>query len=110
MARQGTAQFPEPGMRERDRDDIPGPSSNKGLKAMNITEANVRRLATREGYVLRKSRCRTPEDPSYGGFMLIEPQRNFAVVGVHPQPFSADLEEIHDWLTPMAPVSNGLAP
>ncbi len=66
---------------------------------MNITEANVRRLAAREGYLLRKSRSRTPQDPNYGGYMLIEPERNFAVLGVHPWPFSADLEEIHDWLT-----------
>ena len=65
---------------------------------MNITESKVRRLAAREGYVLRKSRCRTPDDPSYGGYMVIEPTRNFAVLGIHPWPFSASLEEAYDWL------------
>ena len=65
----------------------------------NLSEQTIRRLAKREGYLLRKSRSRAPQDLSYDGYMLIEPSRNFAVLGVSPWPFSADLEDIHAWLT-----------
>ncbi|GAC1688194.1 MAG: hypothetical protein PVS2B2_26960 [Candidatus Acidiferrum sp.] len=83
----------------RDRDDIPGPSSDKGRSQMNISESKMRLLAAREGYVLRKSRCRITDDPRYGGYMVIEPTRNFAVLGINPWPFSASLEEACDWLS-----------
>jgi hypothetical protein len=69
---------------------------------MNVSETKVRRLAARKGYVVRKSRYRTTEDPSYGGYMLIEPIRNFAVLGIFPWPFCADLDGIYDWLMQQA--------
>jgi hypothetical protein len=68
------------------------------MKAMQVSEQSVRRLAKREGYVLKKSRVRSPSDPSYGGYMLVEPERNFVVFGIGLYPYSADLEEIRTWL------------
>lgn len=65
---------------------------------MQITEEAVRRLARREGYVVRKSRSRDPNALGFGGFMLIDPSTNFAMVGQTPFVYSADLEEIRDWL------------
>ena len=64
----------------------------------NLSEQKIRRLAKREGYVLRKSRRRDPDSIEYGGYMLIDPDTNFAVLGTGPFLYSADLEEIGDWL------------
>ena len=43
-------------------------------------ETRARRAARRAGYVARKSRRRLSID-NYGGFLIIEPRRNFAVAG-----------------------------
>jgi hypothetical protein len=55
----------------------------------NLTETNVRRHAARKGYVLRKSRCRTPQDPRYRRSMLINPKTNCVVFGAQPWAFCA---------------------
>lgn len=65
---------------------------------MQMTEQAVRRLARREGYVLRKSRSRDPDNPSYGGYLLIEPERNLLMLGGGAFNYSADLDEVVDWL------------
>ena len=63
-----------------------------------ISESSVRRLARREGYIVRKSRTRDPDSIHFGGFMLIDSEINGAVLGCYPFEYSADLDAIHDWL------------
>ena len=65
---------------------------------MQLSDQSVRRLANRGGYVLNKSRSRDPNVPSYRRYMLIDAERNFGVPGGHLFAYSADLEEIRDWL------------
>lgn len=87
-------------MRERDRDDIPAFLKQKGYAMQNLSEQNIRRLAKREGYSLHKSRCRNPDQPGYGGYMLTDSTTSVVMLGGGPAfPYSADLEEISDWLT-----------
>lgn len=63
-----------------------------------VRENRLRRLTKRHGLWLVKSRCRTPSDLSYGGFMLIEPNRNFIVAGGDPFAFSLSLADVEAWL------------
>ena len=64
-----------------------------------INETAFRRLATKEGYMLSKSRVRDPDRIEFGGFMLIDPDTNFAVLGSWPYISSADLDEVSNWVT-----------
>ncbi len=59
-----------------------------------MTENNVRRLARRMGYVVRKSRRAIGPDNA-GAFMLIDANRNAVVLGPR---YDATLEEIASWL------------
>jgi len=59
-------------------------------------ENRVRRLAQREGYVVRKSRVRDWRYDDQGEFRLIEPTRNLCVLGSR---FDATLDDIEAWLT-----------
>ncbi len=63
-----------------------------------MTEANARRAIRRLGYILRKSRCRTPEDPSFGGYVIIEPERNIIVAGFHSSAYGYDLDDVIAWI------------
>jgi hypothetical protein len=71
-------------------------------------ERRIRRLAGRHGYAVRKSRERkhVPHSNNFGGYMLIESNRNFVVLG---ERFDATLEDIeaffsapHERLTDIA--------
>jgi hypothetical protein len=44
-------------------------------------EARARRAAKRAGLMARKSRWRYDSIDNYGGFQLIDPERNFVVLG-----------------------------
>ncbi len=65
----------------------------------SVSEQAIRRRAATRGYLVRKSRSRNPDAPGYGGFMLVEASRNLAVLGTTHFAYSADLEEIGDFLT-----------
>lgn len=67
------------------------PAENK------VRENRLRRTATRRGFRLEKSRGRDPRAPNYGGFMLAN-MWNMAVVGAHPSGYSANLDEIEEFL------------
>jgi hypothetical protein len=56
-------------------------------------EDRIRRLARHHGYALRKSRARKqlPRSDNHGEYMLINPQRNTAVLG---ERFNATLDDI----------------
>ena len=57
-------------------------------------EARLRRLAYRQGLVLRKSRRRIPKALDYGRFWLIDPRTN----GLVTSEYGIDLSEVEDWL------------
>ena len=57
-------------------------------------EARLRRLAYRQGLVLRKSRRRIPEALDYGRFWLIDPHTN----GLVTSESGLDLTEVEEWL------------
>ena len=61
-------------------------------------EARMRRLATRRGYILRKSRTRNPDAIDYGGYMLVTAERNLSVLGTAPFAFSASLDTVAAFL------------
>lgn len=62
-----------------------------------INETTVRRLAACQGSRLIKSRFRTPESPSYVGYMPADLRTNIGVAGASPLPYSLSLESA-GWL------------
>jgi hypothetical protein len=63
-----------------------------------VKENRVRRIASRRGYVLKKSRRRDPHAVDFGGYLLMDVRRNFAVLGGQGYAYSATLDEIEDYL------------
>lgn len=61
-------------------------------------EKRLRKLAKSKGLRLMKSRCRTPSDPSYGGYMLVDVYRNYVVEGAYRHEFDATLERVAMYL------------
>ena len=61
----------------------------------SLTESRVRRLARREGYMVRKSRSRTIHADNHGEYMLVDIGMNIPALGAR---YDASLEEIADWL------------
>ena len=59
------------------------------------SESGLRRLARREGYMVRKSRSRTIHADNHGEYMLVDVGQNIPALGFR---FDASLEEIADWL------------
>jgi len=53
---------------------------------------------SRRGYRLEKSRLRDQRAVGYGGFILIDANRNFAVYGAAPFAYSATLDDIERYL------------
>ncbi len=64
-------------------------------------EAHLRRLATRKGARLMKSRVRNPDDLRFGGYMIVDAERNFVIAGGEPYDFALDLEDAKAWLEDM---------
>lgn len=63
-----------------------------------IQENKLRRAAERQGLRLAKSRRRDERAVDYGGYMLIDAATNTAIVGGSPYSYSADLDQIEEWL------------
>ena len=59
----------------------------------DMNEAAVRRLARKHNLSLCKSRSRTPDDPSFGGCMIVDPYRNVVVEGARHLAYSLTLGE-----------------
>lgn len=66
---------------------------------MQMSENAVRRLAKRRGCTVRKSRARNPDAIEYGGFMLVDSETNGVILGGSPFAYSADLQDVSDYLT-----------
>jgi hypothetical protein len=65
-------------------------------------DSKARRSAKRIGLVACKSRRKHPLE-NHGGFMLVDPQYNFAVAGFHYD-FSA--KDVIEWCETTAPSKN----
>lgn len=61
-------------------------------------ERRMRRQAAKQGLCLVKSRCRTPEAPAWGGFILVD-HGNWVVAGGHPWAFSMNIDQVAEYLT-----------
>lgn len=58
-------------------------------------ESRLRRLASKHGYAVRKSRIRTPHINNQGEYMLVDTRSNICVLGSR---FDADLADIGEFL------------
>jgi hypothetical protein len=63
-------------------------------------EARLRRVARSVGIILQKSHSRTPEDPSFGGYMLVDARTNSVVEGARDHAFDLTIDEVEYWLEP----------
>lgn len=62
-------------------------------------EARIRRAASKINLIVRKSRYRHPELKAFmGGYMLVDAADNAAVLGAQPNAYSANLDEIEDYV------------
>lgn len=64
-----------------------------------VKENRLRRMAERQGLRLEKSRRRDPHALDYGGYMLVDPTNNGVVMGADAYAYSADLDQVEEWLT-----------
>jgi hypothetical protein len=62
-----------------------------------VTETRLRRKLERMGYRLMKSRRRDPDAYDYGGYMIIDAQKNTIVYGSSPIAFCLSLQDVEDW-------------
>lgn len=64
-----------------------------------IRENRLRRMAERQGFVLRKRRRRDPNAIDYGRYDIAEPRRNVIATFYESQEFGLTLDEVESWLT-----------
>jgi hypothetical protein len=63
-----------------------------------VRENRLRRIAERRGFRLEKSRRRDPHAIDFGGYMLVDVRKNFAVLGADNFAYSASLEDVENYL------------
>ena len=76
----------------QDPDDTDTPELNR--------ERRARREARRQGFLLQKSRCRTPRATEFGGYLIVDPEYNAVVAGGNPWAYSMGLDDVEGWLWP----------
>jgi hypothetical protein len=59
-------------------------------------EVRLRRMASRQGYRLRKDRARSWSIDHHGGYMIVDPAHGTKVAG---QRYEMTLREVEAWLT-----------
>ncbi len=64
-------------------------------KTQSLNENQVRRLARKNGYLVRKSSARTVHANDFGEYMLVDASANAVALGGR---FDASLEQISEWL------------
>jgi hypothetical protein len=62
----------------------------------DVRENRLRRMAERQGLVLRKSRRRDPRAVDYGMFWLVDAATNALVAGGQ---FGMNIDSVEEWLT-----------
>ena len=70
------------------------------MTTLKISEARLRRMADRQGLILRKSRRRDPEAIDFGLYALVDIESGGTI---HPEgvisPYSLTLEDVEAYLT-----------
>ena len=61
-------------------------------------EDMLRKNLKRRGYLLRKSRIRNPQVPGFGGYMIVDMNTNFVVMGASPFTFSLTLDDVESFV------------
>jgi len=69
------------------------------LVTEKVRENRLRRMAGRQGMRLEKSRRRDPRAVDFGGYMLVDIRLNAVICGSGAFPYSADMDEIEQYLT-----------
>lgn len=69
--------------------------TDKQLKAL---EASLRRKAKRDGFILQKSRVRTPEAASHGTYRLVNASLNSIALGDSSNGYGMSLADIEEYL------------
>lgn len=65
-----------------------------------IREDRVRRALAKDGYRLHKTPARSWRREHFGvGYMIVEVDRNFAVSGYSPVPYSDSLDEVEEFVS-----------
>jgi hypothetical protein len=64
-----------------------------------IRENRLRRMAERQGLAVRKSRRRDPNAWDFGTYQIVEPRRNFLVLGSQTGGYGESLDSVEEWLT-----------
>jgi len=64
-----------------------------------VRENRLRRMADRQGLVLKKSRRRDPRALDYGSYWLIEPRTNAVATFLGGDEHGLTLVQVEDWLT-----------
>lgn len=64
-----------------------------------VRENRLRRMAKRQGVAVVKSRRRDPRALDFGGYGIIDPQRNAWLAGADHHAFELSLDQVEDWLT-----------
>ena len=59
------------------------------------TERALRAELNRDGYIIRKSRRKTPTLDDFGGYMVLDARMNVPVLGYR---WDADLDDIEEWM------------
>lgn len=58
----------------------------------------LRRSLKQMGYLLSKSRTRNPQLLGYGGYMIVDMDTNFVVMGASPFSFSLTLDDVESFI------------
>ena len=61
-------------------------------------EERFRGRLARRGFLLRKSRSRTPEHLGYGGYLIMDVATNSVVAGAWPYAFSMDIGDVEAFM------------
>jgi hypothetical protein len=64
-----------------------------------VLENKLRRMASRRGWRLEKSRRRDPNALDYGGYMLVDAYRNIVLYGAHQHQYELSLQDVQAILT-----------
>lgn len=73
------------------------------MTAEKVLENRLRRVASRRGMTIYKSKRRDPNSIDFGGFMLCDAATTIIIVGGGDFPYSASLEDVRQHLEGNAP-------
>ena len=72
------------------------PADESDKRVIKTREDRARRIARRQGFLIRKSRLRGPTNiDNHGGYMFLDFERNYPVAGVR---FDLTLEDVERFL------------